>query len=99
VKPLSFQGEERAKVRQIYVDSVRVQMIIAAIIPGIQASNVKTTTSSIEPQPLSKTAAGGKRIQTMARNRLMLKNSFLGREPYFQSVYYPAQSRNPTIPQ
>ena len=42
-------------------------MIMAPKTPGIHPKSVKMVTMSTEPQPLSKTASGGNRIQSKAR--------------------------------
>jgi len=39
--------------------------------PGIQPQNHKTVTIRIEPQPLSSTARGGKKIAIKARKKLI----------------------------
>ncbi len=39
--------------------------------PGIQPTNVKIKTIKIEPQPLSKTARGGKKITNKTRKKSM----------------------------
>ena len=49
-----------------------LQKIIAAITPGIQPTQVKTKVINTEPQPLSRTASGGHKIQTKARKKLIL---------------------------
>lgn len=46
-------------------------MIMAAMMPGIHPTSVRTVTMRSEPQPLSSTAAGGNRMQTMARSTPM----------------------------
>lgn len=43
-----------------------LQNTIAAITPGIQPHKVNTETSSIAPQPLSRTASGGNIIAIIA---------------------------------
>ena len=49
-----------------------LQMIIAPITPGIQASSVRMRTIKIEPQPLSITASGGKIMHRITRQRDIL---------------------------
>lgn len=44
-------------------------MRIAPMTPGIQAHRVRTVTSSIDPQPLSRTARGGKIRHKIARRQ------------------------------
>jgi hypothetical protein len=47
-------------------------MMSDAITPGTQPQRVSKKTSSKDPQPLSKTDKGGKRIQTRAREKLII---------------------------
>jgi hypothetical protein len=49
-------------------------MIRAAITPGIHAHNVKIKTITTLPHPLSITAKGGKIMDKMTRQILILKN-------------------------
>ncbi len=49
----------------------RVQKRIAAMTPGTQAINVKIVVTTIAPQPLSSTASGGRRRQSIARKHPM----------------------------
>jgi hypothetical protein len=49
-------------------------MIRAAITPGIHAHKVKMKTITTLPQPLSITAKGGKIMDKITRQILMLKN-------------------------
>ena len=56
-------------------------MIRAAIVPGSQPKKVRNATSSIEPQPLSTTASGGK---MMHRRILKITPIFI---PPFCLVY------------
>jgi len=49
----------------------RVLITKAAITPGIQPTRVKIVVIKIEPQPLSKTARGGKIIQIKTRKQLI----------------------------
>jgi hypothetical protein len=48
-------------------------MTKAAIVPGTHPQSVKIKTIRIDPQPLSKTAKGGKRIDNTTRKILMTK--------------------------
>ena len=50
-----------------YSRSHRLLIINAPITPGTQPQSVKRHTITNDPQPLSITASGGKKIQTMAR--------------------------------
>lgn len=43
-------------------------MISAAITPGIHPTKVRMNTMSTEPQPLSRTASGGKMMERMTLN-------------------------------
>tara|TARA_B110000037_G_scaffold16330_1_gene16936 strand:+ start:3770 stop:3931 length:162 start_codon:yes stop_codon:yes gene_type:complete len=45
----------------------------AAITPGTQPQIVNKNTITIDPQPLSKTAIGGKKIETNTRQILIKK--------------------------
>lgn len=47
-------------------------MINAAITPGTQPAIVNKKTIMIEPQPLSMTAKGGKKMQAKARRKLIV---------------------------
>jgi len=47
------------------------KIISAAITPGIHPQAVKIATMMIEPQPLSRTAKGGKTIDNKTRQKLM----------------------------
>nr|CCG00532.1 conserved hypothetical protein [uncultured Flavobacteriia bacterium] len=47
-------------------------IIKAAIIPGIHPQIVSNPTIRTEPQPLSKTANGGKKIATSALKKLII---------------------------
>tara|TARA_R110002012_G_scaffold308081_1_gene514072 strand:+ start:572 stop:730 length:159 start_codon:yes stop_codon:yes gene_type:complete len=47
-------------------------MISAAITPGIQPKHHKINTISIEPQPLSKTAKGGHKMESITRQKLII---------------------------
>ncbi len=51
-------------------------IINAAITPGIHPAMVKMVTIKTEPQPLSRTASGGKIRHIIARPKLMLKTPF-----------------------
>jgi hypothetical protein len=42
----------------------------AAITPGTQPQRVKIKTTTTDPQPLSRTASGGNRIESRTRKRL-----------------------------
>jgi hypothetical protein len=48
------------------------KMISAAITPGIQPKHHKINTISIEPQPLSKTAKGGHKMESITRQKLII---------------------------
>jgi phosphopantothenate synthetase len=48
-------------------------MTKAAIVPGTQPQSVKIKTITIDQQPLSKTAKGGKMIDNITRKILMTK--------------------------
>ena len=54
-------------------------MIRAAITPGTQPQSVSKKTIKTEPQPLSKTAKGGKKIDNKTLKRLMAQLTFLVR--------------------
>jgi hypothetical protein len=56
--------------------STRVLITKAAITPGIQPTRVKIVVIKIEPQPLSKTARGGKIKQIKTRKQLIAQLSF-----------------------
>jgi len=47
-------------------------MTKAEITPGTQPQSVRIKVIRIDPQPLSKTAKGGKRIDNMTLNMLMM---------------------------
>lgn len=47
-------------------------MIKAAITPGTHPKKVRIRTISTDPQPLSRTAKGGKRIDKSTRQKLIL---------------------------
>ena len=47
------------------------KIIKAAITPGIHPSRVRIKTIKIDPQPLSNTASGGKRIDNITLQRLI----------------------------
>ena len=57
----------------IYVMKIVYLLLItkAPITPGTQPQQVSIVTMTIEPQPLSSTASGGKMIHNKTRNRLM----------------------------
>lgn len=46
----------------------------AAITPGTHPHKVNKSTIIIDPQPLSKTASGGKKIDNKTRKKLISKN-------------------------
>lgn len=48
----------------------------APITPGTQPQHVKRVTMMIEPQPLSKTASGGKMMHNNTRRMLMIYSFF-----------------------
>jgi len=49
---------------------------MAAITPGIQPQQVRMTTRRMAPQPLSRTASGGKMMQMIALKRPMMFDDF-----------------------
>lgn len=49
-------------------------MINAAITPGTHPQSHKINTIIIEPQPLSKTAKGGHKIERSTLQKLIIKN-------------------------
>ncbi len=51
-------------------------MISAAITPGIQPQTVRIKTIITEPQPLSITAKGGKRIDSSTLHKLIQKQIY-----------------------
>jgi hypothetical protein len=60
-----------------------VQTINAARMPGIHPARVRTATTNIVPQPLSKTANGGKRMHSMALQKPILVSRFCQRTEVF----------------
>lgn len=52
-------------------------MISAAITPGTHPKKVRIKTIKIEPQPLSKTAKGGSRMDKRTRQKLILYCLFI----------------------
>jgi hypothetical protein len=63
-----------AKIR-FYLSGL-LRITSAAITPGTQPQIHKIKTINIEPQPLSKTAKGGKNIDNKTRQILMMINCF-----------------------
>lgn len=59
-------------MQEVYIkNQFFLQIINAAITPGTHPAIVSRTTKRIEPQPLSNTASGGKRIHKMTLPKLM----------------------------
>ena len=54
-----------------------LMIINAAITPGTHPHNVKIKTITKEPQPLSTTAKGGKKMERSTRQTLMLLNKVI----------------------
>ena len=63
---------EFANLRHLFL----FRIIKAAITPGTQPQSVRRKTMSIEPQPRSYTASGGKRMARMAW-RMDIENIFV----------------------
>ena len=66
------RAAHRRLVRRAFVYGFRVQMINAAITPGIHPHSHNSVTIRMLPQPLSYTASGGSKMQTIARSKLIL---------------------------
>jgi len=61
-------------IKEIYG---RLLITNAAITPGIQPNSVRIVVIMIDPQPLSRTASGGKMIHRITRKQLIEMNSFI----------------------
>lgn len=55
---------------------LELQMITAPMMPGTQPRMVSTVTITMDPQPLSSTASGGKRMQSTTRQQLMVLSCY-----------------------
>lgn len=75
VQRYQFMTENRLLEQSIYQRDYRsglFRMTSAAITPGTQPQSHKRKTIKIEPQPLSRTDKGGKKIASKTRQILML---------------------------
>lgn len=61
-------------------------MIKAAITPGTHPKKVRIRTIKIDPQPLSKTAKGGNKIDKSTRQKLICFN-FKSKGQYYILIY------------
>lgn len=61
-------------------------MIKAAITPGTHPKKVRIRTIKIDPQPLSKTAKGGNKIDKSTRQKLIYFN-FKSKGQYYILIY------------
>ena len=58
------------------LEAIAPNITSAAITPGTQPQRVNKKTIRIEPQPLSKTAKGGNKIENKTLQKLMMINLY-----------------------